>query len=93
MKKCVKITFSVDIPEGFLQSSVQKHARKCALEGTAQIITSEQNVRVVACGEKDSVDEFLDLLHKEFSRVKITDFEIEPFLRDKDYRGVFRIIE
>lgn len=93
MKKCVKITFGLDVPEGFLQSAIQKHARSCSLEGTAQLIMSEQVIRVVVCGEKDSVDDFLDLMHKEFSKVKINDFEIEPFLKDKDYRGVFRIIE
>lgn len=93
MKKCLKITFGTNIPEGFLQSSVQKHARKFSIEGTAQIISAENQIRVIACGEKEHVDEFLDNLHKEFSKAKINDYEIEPFLKDKDYRGVFRIIE
>lgn len=93
MKKCLKITFGADIPQGFLQSSIQKHARSFALEGTAQLVQSENQVRVIICGEKQSIDEFLDNLHKDFSKAKINDYEIEPFLKDKDYRGVFRIIE
>lgn len=93
MKKCLKITFAADVPEGFLQSSVQKHARKFSIEGTAQIITADNLVKVIVCGEKESVDTFLDNLHKDFSKANINDYEIEPFLKDKDYRGVFRIIE
>ena len=93
MKKCIKITFEASIPKGFLQASVQKHAREFSIEGMAQIILSENQVRVIACGEKEAIDNFLDNLHKDFSKAHIADIEIEPFLRDKDYRGVFRIIE
>lgn len=93
MKKCIKITFEAQIPKGFLQDSVQKHARSFDIEGMAQIIIADNQVRVIACGEKEAVDDFLDNLHKDFSKAKIADIEIEPFLKDKDYRGVFRIIE
>jgi len=93
MKKCLKIILGIDMPEGFLHSSVQKHAREFAIEGSAQIIITEKQVRIVACGEKDDVDDFIDTLHKDFAKAKITDVEIEPFLKDRDYRGVFRIIE
>ena len=93
MKKCLKIILGVPMPEGFLHSSIQKHARKFSIEGVAQVIITENQVRIIACGEKEDVDNFIDTLHKDFAKANITDIEIEPFLKDRDYRGVFRIIE
>lgn len=93
MKKCIKIVFGADIPEGFLHSSVQKHARSKLLEGVAQYNADDQKIEVIVCGEKEGVDGFIDHLHKDFIKAKIDDYEIEPFLKDRDYRGVFRIIE
>ena len=91
MNKCLRITFSADFPEGFLQSFVQKHARKLDLEGVAQVM--DNMVRVVACGDKDKVDEFLDMIYKGSSNYTPDNIEVEAFLKDKDYRGVFRIVE
>lgn len=94
MNKCLKITFSQgEVPSNFLRSVVQKHAQKLDIEGVAQIITSSKKVRIIACGAKGSVDDFIDILHKSFSKHAIKDVEIEPFSHDKDYRNVFRIIE
>ena len=42
---------------------------------------------------KEGVDAFLDELHKSAGAAELKEIEIEPFLKDKDYRGVFRIIE
>ncbi|MGC2310656.1 MAG: acylphosphatase [Candidatus Babeliaceae bacterium] len=92
MNKCLKIIFSVPIKKNFLQIVIQKLAQDYRIEGSAQII--EQNkVKVLACGAKDNVESFLDALHKEAVKHEMHDIEIEPFLKEKDYRGVFRIIE
>ncbi len=93
MKKCLRITFNAAIPKGFLQDFVLKNARKLDLEGTAQVVQQEEKVRVLVCGLKENVDEFLDTLHKGTPKVMLEDIEIEPFLKDRDYRGVFRVIE
>lgn len=77
---------------GFLQKIVQKHARKLDLEGMVQQVVKDL-VKIIVCGKKEQVDSFVDLLHKEISDTKFHDIEIEPFLKDKDYRGVFRVIE
>ena len=76
-----------------MRSVVQKHAQKLDIEGIAQVVMADKKVRIIACGIKDSVDDFLDVLHKSFSQHAIQEVEIEPFIRDKDYRNVFRIIE
>lgn len=93
MKKCLKIIFSAAIPEQFLQKTIQEHARKLDIEGTAQIIASENSVKIIACGEPAMLEELLDRIHKAIAQVGIEAIEVEPFIKDKDYRGVFRVIE
>lgn len=91
MNKCLRITFSAGFPEGFLQSFLLKHARILDLEGAAQVV--DDTVRVIACGTKEKVDEFLDMIYKGTTQYIPENIEVEAFLKDKDYRGVFRIIE
>jgi len=93
MNKCLRIEFSGDVPQGFLQKIIQKHARKLELEGTAQVLSGQNKVKIIVCGNKDRIDNFLDLLHKESAKVVLEGMEVEPFLKKKDYRGVFRVIE
>ena len=55
--------------------------------------TGEKELRIVVCGLKEQVDKFVDELHKEAAHAGVSDISIEPFVRIKDYRGAFRIIE
>jgi hypothetical protein len=48
---------------------------------------------VIACGAKDDVDLFLDSLYKDASESQLEGVEAEPFIKDRSYRGVFRVIE
>lgn len=92
MKKCLKIIFSAPISEDFLQS-ILKTARFLEVEGTAQVMPPENTVRIIACGLKENVDNLLDMIHKEIAKLHINSIQVEPFIKEKDYRGVFRIIE
>lgn len=80
------------MPKDFLETFIQKYARKLHLEGTAQLV-GDDTVHIAACGPKGALEEFLDMLHKGTKTVKPHDISLEPFLKTKDYRGVFRIIE
>jgi len=94
MKRCFRIIVTASVPDNFIQSFVQKNARILGLEGTAQLVKSETTqIRINACGSGEQLDEFIDLFHKGAPQFELLDIEIEPFLRDKDYRNVFRIIE
>ena len=94
MNKCLRIIFSTKrVPEGFLRSIVQKDAQKLGIEGIAQLVITDQKVRIVACGLKENIDKFIDMLHKRFFELSVQDVEIEPFIKDRDYRNVFRVIE
>ncbi|HSW73668.1 MAG TPA: acylphosphatase [Candidatus Limnocylindria bacterium] len=91
MNKCLKITLSGEFSSTF-RDALHKHAKKLKVEGTVQPL-AEKSIRIIVCGTKDTVDAFLDELHKIAAAAKFKEIEIEPFLKDKDYRGVFRIIE
>ena len=93
MNKCLRINIVLqEVPKDFLQNGVQKYAHKFKIEGTAQAVDGI-NVKIIACGEKEQIDLFLDAVHREIARFSPKDIQIEPFLKEKDYRGVFRIIE
>lgn len=92
MSQCLKITFMGDVPKSFLKNIVQKNARTLELEGVAQFIETNR-IKIIICGQKDAIDKFVDVLHKELAEKIIEQLEIEPFIKDKSYRGVFRVIE
>ena len=94
MYKSLRITMSAsDIPTQFLKKFIQKKALQLELEGTAQLVKSDSIIRIFVCGLKDHVDSFIDFLHKSPGSVQLNSSEVEPFFKEKDYRGVFRIVE
>lgn len=92
MKKCLKITFPIPVADQFLQN-IHKQARVLQVEGTLAVVQQEQLVRIIVCGEKDGVDQFLDFIHKEGAKHNVHAIMAEPMLKERDYRGAFRIIE
>ena len=92
MNKCLKIILKIEAKEGVLQDFIQKNAKKSKIEGIAQAIDKE-TVKIIAFGSNENIDEFIDSLYAGYKNIKPTVIEVEPFLRDKDYRGVFRVIE
>jgi acylphosphatase len=90
--KCVRLVFNATLPKDFLHEVIQKIARNYNLEGLVQMMGADQ-VKIIACGPKEKVDLFVDEMHREMTNRKIFQLEVEPFLKDKDYRGVFRVIE
>jgi acylphosphatase len=92
MNKCLKIVLEIKIEEGLLQDFIQKNAKKFNIEGIVQAI-DQNTIRIIACGSNDNVDKFMDLIYAGYKKQIPTIIEVEPFLKDKDYRGVFRLIE
>ena len=91
MKQCLKITFSLDSDGKFLQGIVKSQADKLGIEGIARMI--EDKIQIIACGLKNNMDSFVDIIYKGTKGSKTDDIEIEPFAKEKEYRGVFRIIK
>jgi acylphosphatase len=91
MKKCLKIAVSHKGSDGFVHQ-IHKNGTKLGVEGTIQVVPDHE-MSIVVCGLKDQVDEFVDELHKHAAKEGIVDISIEPYVKAKDYRGAFRIIE
>jgi len=92
MSQCLRITFVSKNKVELLCDFVQKHAQKYELEGMVQPL-EDIHVKIIACGDRDNIEKFLDTLHKSAAEKKLEAIEVEPFLKDRDYRGVFRCIE
>lgn len=92
MKKCLKITISAHAPDS-LMADLQKKGTKLEIEGSLQHVVAENEIRVIACGNKDAVDQLVDYMHKLAAQAELSNVNIEPFVKTKDYRGAFRIIE
>lgn len=92
MNQCLRITFISKNKTDILCDFVQKHAKKYDLEGMVQSL-EDVHVKIIACGSRDNVEMFLDTLHKSAAEKNFEEIEVEPFLKDRDYRGVFRCIE
>jgi acylphosphatase len=92
VNKCLRITLTAEPREYLLYTVIQQQARQRNLEGLTQQI-SRDKIKIVICGRKEDVDSFVDYLHSQAHHEHIEFIEIEPFLKDKDYRGVFRVIE
>lgn len=91
MIKSVRIYINADFDTSSIQTLIQKDARSLSIEGSIQL--HDGKIKIIACGKKDNIDKFIDLVHKEMAAYSEETIEVEPFLKDKDYRGVFRIIE
>ncbi len=91
MNQCVKISLSIGLMKGFLDNIVLKNARKLDLEGVAQFV-SDDHVRIIVCGLKDNIENFVDVLYKGSDEYKIDNIQLESFIRARDYRGIFRVI-
>ena len=92
MKKCLKITLIAKMVRAELRDFIQAAARKLGVEGTVQLIEPNEIV-IIACGSKDNIDDFVDNIHQGFGTNIPEDVQVEPFLKEKDYRGIFRILE
>lgn len=92
MKKCLRISVGHKGSTEFVQE-VHKKGSKLGIEGTLQSVPADGQMVIIACGLKDQVDQFVDVLHKHAAQEGIVDISIEPFVKAKDYRGAFRIIE
>ncbi len=92
MKQCLKISFSGQVYKGFLQDFIKKHAQELSLEGVVQV-GADDVIHIMVCGKREDLEAFIDVLHRGTKKTAIDEISVAPFMRAKDYRGVFRVIE
>lgn len=92
MSQCMRINLVIKGEKSHIQELLKKYAHEFKLEGLLQS-PDDQAVKVVACGGSGEIEAFMVAINKEFAKDNLNISEIEPFLKDRDYRGVFRVIE
>jgi acylphosphatase len=91
MNKCVRIRITGIVRDVAMIDSIIQSARALSIEGSVHFVEAE-GVRIFACGSRDGIESFVDSIHRMISDPS-ADIFVEPFLKDRDYRGVFRVIE
>lgn len=91
MNQCVRITLVVKASEDLLCNLIKKNAERLAIEGVGNIEGAD-TIKIIAHGAHDAIDEFIDALYIGYKGARPAIIEVEPFLKDRDYRGVFRVI-
>lgn len=91
MKRCLKMLVNVQTWQSDWGSKIQKEAQNFEIEGMMQAV-DENELRIMICGESEKLDEFVDYLYDFFSSVEGQISELEPFIKERDYRGIFRVI-
>ena len=92
MSKSVCITLSMPVSDDILKNLVSKSATKLKLEGTAHAV-DDDTIRIITRGSADSIDEFIDALYAGYKNKIPAGVEIEPYTKEHNFRGVFRVIE
>lgn len=92
MNQCLRITFLFKDTFDTLSTQVRKEAQTLGIEGIAQAL-DQDTIKIIACGPKPSVEQFVDFLHAQSAKTKLENIQVEPILKERDYRGVFRVIE
>lgn len=92
MNRSVCITISITATPEVLKNLVQKSANALKLQGTAHAVDKD-SIKVMAYGSGDAIEQFIDMLYEGYKDHHPDLIEVEPFTKDQDYRGVFRIIE
>lgn len=92
MKKCIKVQFYTKNPQEFLKQVIPPGIKNFRVEGVAQAIDLK-TVQIFICAEQEELDKFLDLIYENIDRYTLENIEVEPFLKDRDFRGVFRVVE
>ena len=91
MKQCIKIIVSGSVHSISYKEFIQKHALDLRIEGCMQT-HEEETLLIFACGQADSLDELIDYIYKGTTESRVKDVIIEPFINEKTFRGIFRII-
>jgi len=92
MYKCVKLQVicSKNYPQELIPF-VEQAAKKSAIEGSL-VVKAPQLIEILAAGTKQSVDAFIEQVESSVGQYSDVELEIEPAFKERDYRGVFRVI-
>lgn len=91
MNRCLKMTVKMAKWDSDWSTEVQKKAKKLEIEGLMQI-SDDAQITIMACGKDAQLDDFIDYLYDFLLSVNAQIEELEPFIKERDFRGIFRVI-
>jgi hypothetical protein len=92
MYKCIKISVTcIPLHTKIVRQELEQQARILAIEGVMH--HREGGYDITIAGTKEQIDIFVDRISQCMHERLVHDFEVEAALKERDYRGVFRIIE
>ena len=91
MNRCLKMVINIDKWDERWSAEIQKCAKKFEIEGVMQAL-DEHQMRIMICGKDANLDEFIDYLYDFFISINVRIQELEPFIKERDYRGIFRVL-
>lgn len=92
MKQCMCVRVYCPKNKEFLEEYVMAQAKKNQIEGIGQLVNPDQ-VQIFVCAKQDGIENFLDALYAANGSMTLDKIEIEPCSLERDFRGVFRIVE
>ena len=98
MRKCVKMIVTDYHDVDVFYKALKKRANVGAVEGVAEPLSDEE-LQIVVYGPKESVDEFVGAVEDTVITIaeegddQASELMVEPFIKEEDYRGVFRFIK
>jgi hypothetical protein len=92
MYKCIKISV-IYLPSKMeaVRQELEKEARSLKIEGVMH--HREQSYDITIAGTKEQIDAFVDRISQCVHEKLVHDFAVEAAPKERDYRGVFRVIE
>lgn len=91
MSRCLKITVRATGWQSHWHDKIADSAKRLQIEGVLQTVGADL-IKIIACGTEDHLDDFLDDLYELFADSASYVEEMEPFVKDRDYRGIFRVL-
>jgi hypothetical protein len=92
MNKCVKIVIKAQGADLLRIREISERAsREYLIEGTLYLYTP-YSAELIIAGSKERVDSFIDAIYGAVHDASRCDIVIEPGSKERDYRGVLRVI-
>jgi len=91
MNRCLKMLINIEKWEDRWGAQIQAQAKKLDIEGVMQALDGHQ-MRIMICGKDANLDEFVDYLYDFFISINVRVEELEPFIKERDFRGIFRVL-
>ena len=92
MKRCLKMLINSNNWQTLWSDQIQLKAKELEIEGLMQA-TSDSQLRIMVCGQDAKLDDFMDYLYDFLPTINASLNDLEPFIKDREFRGIFRVIE